>query len=113
MFRRVPFLFNAATGGTVNHRFTTAEYWDKDQQGKFDSSQIADRLAIPSREAQGLMMPDNLTFAHRGRSYPSALGRRSRPGSKACTPTTMFPMYRAPLSIRHGLKKSFRRLTNQ
>ncbi len=95
------------------HRFKTAEAWD-DVRGAFDVNQAADRLGISAREAQGLMMPqDNYTFFGKGRRYPASLSRNSRPGSKACSSSAMFPLYTPPPELKHKLKRSFRHLTTQ
>jgi hypothetical protein len=102
MLRRARLLRCINSANNNYDHATSAGRFAFDRKGAFDVADAAERLQITPRNAQGLLMPKTCTFAVRGRSYPAAVGRTSRPGSSACTRRAMFPMYNTEPELKYA-----------
>ena len=109
---------------TLTKRCPTANgpYWktasfhagdDSQRKGAFSVEAEAERLGIHPRFAQGILMKADQSFKTKGRGHPAMYGRTSRPGSKACTKETMFPLYCTTPEVKYALGKSKRILTTK
>jgi hypothetical protein len=105
---------NMSPHGTPNLRFQSGQNYDDDRRGPFNHADVADKLGIPPRYAQGLMMEAAYhTFHGKGHHYPASMGRTSRPNARSCLRHNMFPLYRTTPDIRYALQKSHKKITNQ